>query len=386
MIWALATAAALALASCSTGTTSTSTFSTGGTAISSATLASLQSTITQAESIPAFSAPGPAVSASVLQGKSALVMPVSSGIDACNTQAQDYQALGSQLGLNVTVYNDQGIPTQWMAGIEQATNSHDQAVVELCGIVPPLVATQLQAAHAAGLSVIDGNYNEVPDYTGLDAETGVNTAQGITDDTDYAILQQKGQPLHALVVTSPSIVQGTAGAAAAASAVQAACPKTCTIDNLSIPITNWGNAGSLMKAQLLAHPNINAVIVVFDGIIQIPTSYDAVASIHRPGLQVYTWGASRTVEASMLEHGSIIASDDGPDEQWDAWEAMDQTIRLLSHQPAASVNSEVTPNRFWTSANVSEFFGPGGTYGNTGFGGNAFINGFDNLWSVHASG
>lgn len=389
MIWTLATAAALALASCSTGTTSTSTFSTGGTAVSSATLASLQSTIVQAEETPAFSAPGPPVSASALQGKSVLVMPVNSEIDACNTQAQDYKALGSQLGLNVTVFNDQGIPTQWMAGIEQATNDHDSAIVALCGVVPGLVASQLQAAHAAGLSFIDGNYNETNNYAGLDGETGVNTQQGITDDTDYAILQQNGKPLHALVVTSSSIIQGQAGAAAAASAIHSACPSKCSVDNLDIPIQDWAVPGSTgvasqVHAQLEAHPDINAVIIVFDGMVQF--AYNSVAEMHRPGLQIYTWGASRTVEAYMLEHGSIIAANSGPDQEWDAWEAMDQTIRLLSHQPAASVNNEVAPNRFWTEQNVSEFFGPGGTYGNTGFGGTAFINGFDNLWSVHASG
>jgi hypothetical protein len=107
--------------------------------------------------------------------------------------------------------------------------------------------------------------------------------------------------------------------------------------------------------------------------------------MHRPGLEIYTWGGSRTVEAYMLEHGSLIAADPGPDEQWDAWEAMDQTIRLLSGKPAASVNNEVAPNRFWTPDNVAEFFGPAGTYGNRGFDDGAFINGFFTLWGVPPS-
>jgi hypothetical protein len=46
------------------------------------------------------------------------------------------------------------------------------------------------------------------------------------------------------------------------------------------------------------------------------------------------------------------------------------------------VNAEVDPDRFFVAANVSSFFGPGGTYGNAGFGGNAFISGFDKLWGV----
>ncbi len=388
MVSALATAGALALASCSGGTNSSSTPTTGGTAVSASTLSSLQATLEQAEAAPQFSPPGPGVNASVLQGKSALVFPVNSQIDACNTQAQDFQALGKQLGLNVTIFNDTGIPTQWMAGIQTATQARDQAIVGLCGIVPQLVTSQLQAAHAAGESFIDGNYNETTDYAGLDGETAVNTTQGITDDVDEAIVNQDGKPLHALVVTSPSIIQGPAGAAAASAEVQRVCPKTCTADSISVQIQDWASTGAdgtaaQVKAQLVAHPDINAVIIVFDGMVQF--AYNSVASMQRPGLQIYTWGGSRTVEAYMLEHGSLIAADPGPDEQWDAWEAMDQVIRLLSGKPAASVNTEVAPNRFWTPGNVALFFGPAGTYGNKGFGGDAFINGFFNLWGVPPS-
>jgi ABC-type sugar transport system substrate-binding protein len=384
MLTALVVASALGLAACSSGSSSPSSTTTAGTAVSASTLASLRATLDQAEAAPAFAAPGPQVNASVLQGKSVLVMPVNSQIDACSTQAQDFQALGKQLGLNVTIYNDTGVPTQWMAGIEAATADRDQAIVGLCGIVPQLVSSQLQAAHQAGLSFIDGNYNETNYYTGLDGETAVNTTQGITDDVDEAILNQNGKPMHALVVTSPSIIQGPAGAAAATSAVQAACPNVCSVENLSIPIQNWATSTqSEVQQELVAHPDINAVIIVFDGIVQF--AYNAVASMHRPGLEIYTWGGSRTVEAYMLEHGSLIAADPGPDEQWDAWEAMDQTIRLLSGKPAASVNNEVAPNRFWTPDNVAQFFGPAGTYGNRGFDDGAFINGFFTLWGVPPS-
>jgi ribose transport system substrate-binding protein len=384
MMCALVAAGALALASCSGGGgTSPSTTSPSSNAIPASTLAQLQATIAQAEAVPTFSPPGPAVNASVLQGKQAEVMPVNSQIDACETQAQDFQALGQQLGMNVQMYTDTGVPTEWMSGIEQATQNHDSALAMICGIVPQLVSSQLQAANAQGVAVVDGNYNETNYFTGLDGETAVNTAQGITEDVDQAILNQDGKPLHALVVSSSSIIQGPAASAAATTAVQNTCPKVCSVVDLNIPIQDWATeAGSQVQAALLAHPNVNAVIIVFDGIVQF--AYNAVATIalHRPGLEIYTWGASRTVEAYMLEHGSIIAADPGPDEQWDAYEAMDQVIRLLNGKPAASVNAEVDPNRFWVPANVAAFFGPGGTYGNGGYGNTTFVNGFRQLWGL----
>lgn len=379
-ICAVATSGVLALAACSSGSDKPAA---AADAISASKLAQLRAVITQAEQAPQWTAPGPAVSASAVRGKSALVMPVNDQIDACDTQAQDFQQLGQQLGLNVTVYEDVGEPPQWAAGLQQATSNHDNAAVMLCGIPNVLVAPQLAAAHQAGVSIVDGNYNEVPDsaYAGLDGETAVNTIQGITDDVDDAILQQNGKPLHALVVSSPSIVQGPSAAQAATTAVNDVCPSTCSVVNLNIQIQDWATqAQSEIHQQLVAHPNINAVIIVFDGIVQF--AIPAVQQVRRLGLEIYTWGGSRTVESYMLQKGSLIAADAGPDENWDAYESMDQVIRLLGGHPAASVNTEVAPNRFWTAANVAQFFGAGGSYGNEGYGGNAFINGFRGLWGL----
>lgn len=384
-ICVIATAGALALTACSGGSSDKP--ADGPSAISAQTLASLRATIMQAEKPPVWTAPGPAVKASAVHGKSALVMAVNDQIDACETQATDFQQLGQSLGLSVTVYNTTGVPLQWAGGIQQATSSHDKAAVMLCGIPGPAIlppmAQPLAAAHHAGMAVVDGNYNEVPPglYAGLDAETAVNTVQGITDDVDDAILNQDGQPLHALVVSSPSIVQGTAASQAATTEVNRVCRRVCTVLNLNVQIQDWATKiQGEVHADLVQHPDINAVIIVFDGMVQF--AIPAVQQVRRFGLQIYTWGGSRTVESYMLERGSLIAADSGPDEQWDAYESMDQVIRLLGGHPAASVDSEVSPNRFWTPQNVAEFFGTAGSYGNEGFGGNAFINGFRQLWGL----
>lgn len=387
-ICAIAASGALVLAACSGGGGGKSTDGPAA-AISAQTLASLRATITQAEQPPVWTAPGPPVNASAVHGKSALVMAVNDEIDACQTQATDFQQLGQQLGLNVTQYNTVGEPQQWAGGIQQAASARDNAIVMLCGVpapaVPP-VTKALSAAHQAGLKAVDGNYNEVPPslYAGLDGETAVNTIQGIQDDVDDAILNQNGKALHALVVSSPSIVQGTAASQAATTEVNRVCKEVCTVVNLNVQIQDWATqVQGDVHTELVQHPDINAVIIVFDGMVQY--AIPSVQQVRRFGLQIYAWGGSRTVESYMLERGSLIAADPGPDEAWDAYESMDQVIRLLGGHPAASVNTEVSPNRFWTPQNVAEFFGPAGTYGNEGFGGNAFINGFRQLWGLPAA-
>jgi ribose transport system substrate-binding protein len=378
MLCAIAAGAALALTACASSPSKPS----SSKNVSASELAKLKATLAKAEQPPKWVAPGPAVSASVVKGKSLLVMPVNSEIDACNTQAIDFKALGTQLGAKVTYFSDAGAPPQWVSGIQDATSAHDAGLALLCGIIPGAVGPQLTAAHKAGVVVVDGNYNETTNYTGLDGETAVNVAQGVTDDVDDAIVALNGKPLHALVVSSYSIIQGPASTAAATSAVKAACPKACSVeDTVLVPIQNWAtDTESDVDSALVAHPNINAVIIAFDGMVQF--ALPALESVHRAGLKIYTWGGSRSVEKLMLKSGSLVAADPAPDEQWDAYEAMDQIIRLLNHKPAASVANEVDPNRFWVPSNVSAFFGPGGTYGNEGYGGNAFINGFRKLWGL----
>lgn len=321
------------------------------------------------------------MNASAVHGKSALVMPVNSLIDSCNTQAQDFKALGQQLGMNVTSFSDSGVPTQWMAGIQKAASSSDSAVAMLCGIEPALVGPQLTAAHQSRTAIIDGDYNETTNYAGLDAETAVDMAQGATENVDDALVQLNGKPLHALVVSTDSIVQGPATRAAIAAEEQRLCPTTCTATDLVVPIQVWPTQvdGEVYQA-LKSNPKINAVIITMDGIVQF--AIPAVEQIHRLGLEIYTWGASRTVESYMLQKGSLIASDPGPNNEWDAYQEMDQVIRLLAGQPAAPVNNELSPNRFWVPANVAAFFGPEGSYGNQGYGGNTFINGFRQLWGL----
>jgi ribose transport system substrate-binding protein len=378
---AAATAAALALAGCSSGTSGSHSGK-----VSAATLSSLRAVVTRAETVPVFTPPGPAASASVLRGKSVLAMPVNSEIDACNTQTQDFAALGTQLGLHVQVFADSGVPTQWVTGVQDATSAHDAAIALICGIIPGAVGPQLQAAQKAGVEVVDGNYSETSNYADLNGETNVNVAQGVTDDVDDAIVNLAGQPLHALVVSTDSIIQGPAAIAAASSAVKAACPSVCSVeDTVLVPIQNWATSvQSDVSSALNAHPNVNAVIITFDGMVQF--ALPALEGAHRAGLKIYTWGASRSVESLMLKPGSLVAADPGPDERWDAYEAMDQVIRLVGHHPAVPVSAEIDPNRFWVPANVKAFFGPGGSYGDQGYGGGIFINGFRKLWGLSSSG
>jgi|SRR5579875_1551901 len=389
---ALVAAASIGLAACggsshkSKSTASTPAVSKTATtassgAISPQILGALQARIKQAEGIPRWTPPGPPVSASVLKGAAITVFPINSEIDACNQQTKDFVALGDSLGAHVKAISNSGQPSQWQTAVEGAVAAHDKAVVMLCGVIPGVLGPQLAAAKSAGVAVVDGNYNDTTNYTGLDGETAVQTTQSLGLDVADAIVNLKGKPLHALFVDSYSVIQGPAASAAVKEAVNRICPSTCSVTQVTVPVQNWATSlQSDVSSALTAHPDTNAVIIAFDGMT--PFVLPAIQSSHITGLKVYTWGGGRPIEKLMLGPNPVVAADPGPDEDWDAYDAMDQVIRLLNHKPPAPVSKEVDPDRFWVPANVKQFFGPGGTYGNAGFGGNAFINGFMKLWGV----
>jgi ribose transport system substrate-binding protein len=375
-------AAAAVVAALALGVALTSAEAKTGTAratIPASTLTSLKQMVTAAEAVPKWTAPGPAVSAASVKGASMTVFPVNSEIDACNTQTNDFVTLGKSLGANVKAESNSGNPAQWVTAIQSATAAHDKAIIMLCGVIPGAVGPQLTAAHKAGAKIVDGNYNETTNYGGLDGETNVNVIQGMQDDVADALVNLKGTPLHALLVTSSSIIQGPASISAVKGEIGKVCPSTCTEQTVDVPIQDWATAteGDVSSA-LVANSSINAVIIAFDGM----TPFAMPAIEKHSGLKIYTWGGGRSVVKLMKASDPIVMADPAPDEQWDAYDAMDQVIRLLGGHPAASVNKEIDPNRFWTPSNVPQFFGPGGTYGNEGYGGNAFINDFLKLWGV----
>ena len=89
----------------------------------------------------------------------------------------------------------------------------------------------------------------------------------------------------------------------------------------------------------------------------------------------------------LKTRAAVVAADPGPDEQWDAYEAMDQVIRLAGHHPAAHGQRGDRPEPLLGARQrASRSSARAARYGNEGYGGDAFINGFLKLWGVVTAG
>ncbi len=361
-------------------------------AVSKSTLATLKADVAKAQLPPKWYAPGKPVSArKALRGKTIVTFPISSEIDACNTKGQQgyYDAEAKKLGAKVVALQSNTGPTGWQANLQQAITQKANAVVMLCG--PSAAALpQLSTLKADHIKVVDGNYNQTGGnpafpFTNLGAESGVNTIQGVQTDLADALVNLKGQAAHVLFLDSTQVAQDSGALGGLQSAMKSWC-SSCTIEKTEYFGTqDWSGPKeiSAVTSDLQADPKINTVIVTFDGMTDgIESTVASDASSH-PGLKMYAWGGG-LAEIKNVQSGGTFAGDSGPDEKWDAYNQLDQTIRLLAGKPAAPVAKEIAPNVFFTKANAKIFSvgGNGTAYSDKAFGNGAFVNHFLKLWKV----
>ncbi len=386
---------AAAVAACALGVSSASAHKTTAhaAAVSKSTLATLKADVTKAEQAPAWSAPGPAVNGKkALKGKTIVTFPISSEIDACNTKGQQgyFDTEAKALGAKVIPLQSNTGPTGWQANLSQAVTDKASAVVMLCGPSAAAIAPQLATLKTHHIPVVDGNYNETggnPAFptTGLNAESGVNTIQGVQTDLADALVNLKGQPAHVLFLDSPQVAQDSGALGGLQSAMKAWC-KACSIvktENFGTQDWSGPTETSEITSDLQANPSINTVIVTFDGMTDGIESTVASAAATHKGLAMYAWGGG-LAEIKAVTNGGTFIGDSGPDEKWDAYNQLDQTIRLLSGKSAAPVGKEIAPNIFFTKKNGKIFSvgGAGQAYSDQAYSNGAFVKDFLKLWEV----
>jgi hypothetical protein len=363
-------------------------------AISKSTLAKVKADVTAAQQAPKWYAPGRKVNAKkALKNKTIVTFPISSEIDACNTKGQQgyLDAEASKLGAHVIPLQSNGGPPGWQQDLSQAVTDKASAVVMLCGVPASATATQLTALKSALIPVVDGNYNQIGGnpafpFTNLSAESGVNTIQGVQTDLAEALVNLKGKPAKILFLDSSQVAQDSGAYGGLKSAIKSWCPSSCSIvksEDFGTQVWSSPTETSAITSDLQANPSINTVIVTFDGMTDgIESTVQSAAATH-PGLKMYAWGGG-LAEIKDVQTSSTFVGDSGPDEKWDAYDQLDQTIRLLAHKAAAPLKKEVAPNLFFTKSNAKIFSvgGNGTAYSDQAFSGGAFVKDFLKLWEV----
>jgi ribose transport system substrate-binding protein len=335
---------------------------------------------------PRFAAPGAPFNISKVRGKSMAVVPATSN-EYDNTIEAKMKALAAQYGVKYTEYPNQGQPTQWVAGLNQALATRPNLIVLNTALDPRQVLTEVKEAKAKHIPVLathffDQSYSHTlhtscggPAYlcaAGLTATVNAPFDLATRIESDWIIADSNAKA-HVLVITANDAAP-TAGMVSAAKSEFAAHCSACKVSVSNVLVSDWPTKiPTLVETAVARDPKLGYILPVFD--FGAPYAADGLTVAGKSSsVKIVTYNGTQSV-LQLLEKGSSVAVDVGEPLNWLAYAFMDQAFRILAG--TKPVADEHTPFRVFTAANVKATGTPPTV---TGGYGNAYLAGYAKLW------
>jgi ribose transport system substrate-binding protein len=351
---------------------------------SSGALATVAAKVTADKAIPTWTAPGPPVDVSKLKGKRVFIIPEVPNPFNENIQ-NTYKQIFSAVGVKWTYYANQGLISQWIAGMDEAIAQRPNLIILSAAPDPRVLQPQLRAAKAAGIPVEVTHFYDrstPPPPACLACAAGVTALTTAPFDTggaaeaDWIINDSHGHA-HVLIIMAPDVIPTPGILSAMEREYRTYCPG-CTYKVIDIPIAQWntGLQGQVQSA-LLADPSINYIDAEGDGMCTgvVP----AVQAVGKTGsVKVVSFNGS-PFALNDIRTGRIMAMDASENTRWIGFADVDQAFRLLA---GMSPVNETIPFRLMDKSNVTQAGAPATNY--LGYG-NAYAVGFWHLWDLPGS-
>ncbi len=371
-------ASSFAIAACGS---SESDSSGSGSGDSSSAKTTAQEAVKTAQEIPVFTLKAPKIDLSKVEGKTIFNIPLNSAIPFEVEVEDEMEKLATEHGVKWLEHPNQGTPTEWAAGINQAIQQNVDVIILSQGIDPKQLIPQLRAAKSAGVKVLVThtyqNGQEIPaavaDLISATADAPFEEAGRL--QSQYAI-SQDGCDIKPLIVNSPDIAPSEYVQKGLIGAIEDLCPEV-EPKVVDVNVTEWATKiQPEVQSALTQDPEINWVLTHYDS-MTIP----ATAGIRAAGKtgQVGVTGFNGTTEVlGMIKDGTITA-DVGESTSWLAYASVDQAFRLLGAGPVIEDGIVGTPLRLFDESNVAEAGDPpeaGKGYGE------AYVEGYEALWGL----
>lgn len=342
-------------------------------ATAAADVAYAKARIATAAKVPAYKAPGPAFNAKAARGKSVFVIPETSAVPFLNAIDESISAIGKAYGVKVTVYPNQGLTSQYVQGMNQAIAAKAGAII--LGAPPEELGPQIAQAKAAGIPVdVLHLYDKaMPVPSGVTSTVFAPFTASARLEADWAIADTGGKA-DAVVITSNEVPPSKYMVSAMQAEFAAHC-KACKTTVIDVPAADWGTKmQSAVQSALIADPNVNYVIPLYDSATQfvIPgiTAANRLSSV-----KITSYNGTPFVLQDLASKKSV-AMDVGESQEWIAYANMDQVLRMLTgHKP---LKDEQTPTRVFDAANIATAGNPPDP--NKAFG-KSYVAGYKALWS-----
>jgi ribose transport system substrate-binding protein len=351
---------------------------------SSALLAKVASQVTADKAIPTWTAPGPPVDVSKLKGKRVFIIPEAANPFNENIQ-NTYKQIFNAVGVKWTFYANQGLISQWIAGMDAAIAQRPDLIILSAAPDPRVLQPQLRAARAAGIPVEVTQFYDrsaPPPPACLACAAGVTALvtgpynNGGAAEADWIINDSHGHA-HVLIVMAPDVIPSPGILSAMEREYRTYCPG-CTYKVIDVPVAQW-NTGlqSQVQSALLADSSVNYIDAEGDGMCT--GAVPAVQAVGKTAsVKVVSFNGS-PFALDDIRTGSIIAMDASENTRWIGFADVDQAFRLLAGMSPAN---ETIPFRVMDKSDVTQAGVPATNY--LGYG-NAYAVGFWHLWDLPGS-
>jgi len=324
--------------------------------------------------MPTFAAPGAAFDAKAkAHGKTLFVIPASSQIPFVSTIANNMKSIGGTVGVQVSIWQNQGQPSEWVQGMDAATSQNASAIVLLAGIDPASLEPQIQAAKAKGIPTIVAHlYGEqqqqAPNLGGV-----VNIPYELAGQLIAGQAISDSHSTDALAITINQVKSTVPMVAGIKSQFAAFC-SGCKLNSTDVTLADIATKiQPNVQSALTADPALNYVLALYDS-AEVPFAEAAIRAAGRTGsVKIATFNG--TPEILKQVGKGTVSMDVAENLNWIAYATVDQSMRIMGHLPP--VADEHIPVRVFDQSNIAN---AGSDY-TSGFG-TSYISGYKKLWGL----
>jgi len=344
---------------------------------STADVAGAKAQIAKYKAIPTFTFRGKPFNAKKASGKTIFAIPISSAIPYIVQTDQLMQKAVKPYGVKWIEFPNQGQPSQWVQGMNQAIARKVDLIV-LQGAPPPqLLGPQLAAAKRAGIPVLLAHIIDPsePVPAGVTVAVPGPFQQAARLEADWAIAQTNGKA-NVLIITSDEVLPTTGIKKALAAEFAKRCPE-CKTKYVNVPVVDWATKiGTEVKSALTADPDINYIIPIYDSM-----AFFAVPAVTEAGkagtVRIATYNGTPDV-LKFIAANNVVDMEVGENLDWLGHAFGDAAMRILTGQKVPKKLNEQTPLRVFDASNVRQTGNP--PKFSQGYG-KAYVVGYKRLWS-----
>ncbi len=346
--------------------------------------AEAKAAVEAAKKIPEFTLEAEPIDLSKIKGKKIFNVPVSSAIPYVAAVDKEMQRLAKEAGVQFVQYENEGNPTQWAAGINQAIQQKADLIIMNSGNDPRLVVPQLRRAKEAGIPVLVAHLYqngtepqaEVKDL--ITAYVTVPFAESGRLSVDYAVAESGCEGMSALIINAKEVPPSQGIVDAMKEHMKKRCPDA-KVEEVNVPVVEWGTKiRPEVQSAIQRDPNLKWVLPIYDSM-----SLGAEAGIRAAGkgdgsIRIASYNGTPAI-MKLIQDGDIMAAEQGENINWLAYGTMDQAFRTLGAGPIIEDGNVQTPLRTFDDSNIDEAGTP--PVGDKGYG-DAYVKGYEKLWGL----